>query len=235
MTASSVRLAVVTAGLGTPSASRLLADRLADSAVAALAAQGVAASVEVVELREHARDLADNLVTGFAGARLQVAIDTVLGADGVIVISPVFSASFSGLFKTFFDVLDPESLEGKPVLIGATGGSARHSLVTEHAIRPLLSYLRTVPVPTAVYAATEDFGRADADAALDARILRAGEQLASLVAGAVPSAAVPSVAGPSAAGPAISPAPETGNAGDSAGRQGFALGGFERLLAAHSG
>ncbi len=82
-------------------------------------------------------------------------------ADAVIAVTPVFSASYSGLFKSFFDVLDEDALDGKPVLIGATGGTARHSLVLEHALRPLFAYLRATVVPTAVFAATEDFGGAE--------------------------------------------------------------------------
>lgn len=79
-------------------------------------------------------------------------------ADGLIVVTPVFAASYSGLFKSFFDVIDPDALSGKPVLIAATGGTARHSLVLEHAVRPLFAYLRAVVVPTAVFAASEDWG-----------------------------------------------------------------------------
>ena len=105
-------------------------------------------TVEVVELREHARDLADNLVTGFPNASLRAALDTVVGADGLIAVTPIFSASYSGLFKTFFDVVDKDALSGKPVLLGATAGTARHSLALEHALRPLFAYLRTVVVPT---------------------------------------------------------------------------------------
>ena len=69
-----------------------------------------------------------------------------------------FNASFSGLFKSFFDVLPPESLSDMPVLIGATGGTERHSLVLEHSLRPMFSYLQAIVSPTGVYAATEDFG-----------------------------------------------------------------------------
>ncbi len=64
------------------------------------------------------------------------------GADGVIAVTPVFTASYSGLFKSFFDLIDPTALTGTPVLIGATGGTARHSLVLDHALRPLFAYLR---------------------------------------------------------------------------------------------
>jgi FMN reductase len=140
-------LAVVSGGLSNPSSTRLLADRLTASTVEALRSRGDDATVEVVELREHARDLADNLVTGFANQALRTAVETVTGADGLIAVTPIFSASYSGLFKTFFDVLDKESLVGKPVLLGATAGTARHSLALEHAVRPLFSYLRAITVP----------------------------------------------------------------------------------------
>jgi FMN reductase len=177
-------LAVVSGGLSNPSSTRLLADRLTAATVEALRARGDDATVEVVELREHARDLADNLVTGFPNQALRTAIETVSGADGLIAVSPIFSASYSGLFKTFFDVLDTEALVGKPVLLGATAGTARHSLALEHALRPLFAYLRAVTVPTGVFAATEDWaGAGGVDRALADRIDRAAGELADLVTG----------------------------------------------------
>jgi len=182
-------LAVVSAGLGTPSSTRLLADRLTTATVEALRARGIDATVEVVELREHARDLADNLVTGFPGESLRAAIETVTGADGLIAVTPIFSASYSGLFKTFVDVLDKEALAGTPVLLGATAGTARHSLALEHAMRPLFAYLRAVAVPTAVFAASEDWAGGEGTALSD-RIRRAAGELADLVAGRPPKAPV---------------------------------------------
>lgn len=174
-------LAVLSAGLSTPSSTRLLADRLAAATVAALRERQDDATVELVELRTHARDLADNLVTGFANESLQASIDTVVGADALIAVTPVFSASYSGLFKTFVDVLDKDALTGTPVLLGATAGTARHSLVIDLALRPLFAYLRAVPVPTGVFAAAEDWAGAGAEAALAARIDRAAGELAELV------------------------------------------------------
>jgi FMN reductase len=177
-------LAVVSGGLSNPSSTRLLADRLTTAAVAALRERGDDATVETVELREHARDLADNLVTGFPNAALRTAIDTVTGADGLIAVTPIFSASYSGLFKTFFDVLDRDALAGKPVLLAATAGTARHSLALDHAMRPLFAYLRAVPVPTGVFAASEDWaGGGGVDRALAERIDRAAGELADLVVG----------------------------------------------------
>jgi FMN reductase len=167
------RIAVISGGLSVPSSTRLLADRLADATAEALGE----VEIDVIELRPLAHALADNLLTGFASGELAEAIETVRAADGLIAVSPVFSASYSGLFKTFFDVLELGLLDGKPVLIAATAGSARHSLVLEHALRPLFAYLHAVVVPTGVFAATEDFG----DSRLEARIQRAGGELAALV------------------------------------------------------
>lgn len=178
---STTTIAVVTAGLSQPSSTRLLADRLTEATTTRLRASGQDVLVEVVELRHLAHDLADHLLTGFPSKQLEQALSTVAHADALVAVTPIFSASYSGLFKTFFDVLEPESLVGKPTLIAATAGTARHSLALEHALRPLFSYLRAVVVPTAVFAATEDFG-ATADGRLDERVERAAAELVSLLA-----------------------------------------------------
>ncbi|WP_110182534.1 FMN reductase [Nocardioides solisilvae] len=178
-------LVVVSAGLSTPSSTRLLADSLAAATAEAL--EEVA--VTVVELRDLAHQLTDHLLTGFPGPELSRAVDAVRRADGLVAVTPVFSASYSGLFKTFFDVLEPGLLDGKPVLVGATAGTARHSLVLDHALRPLFSYLHAVVVPTGVFAATDDFG----DEGLDRRVARAAGELAALMG---------KVSGVDAAGPA---------------------------------
>jgi FMN reductase len=177
-------VAVVSAGLSVPSSTRLLADRLAAATATALRGQGIEPQMPVIELREHARDLADHLVTGFPNADLRPALDAVVGADGLIAVTPIFAASYSGLFKMFFDVVDEGALAGKPVLLGATAGTARHSLALDHALRPLFAYLRAIAVPTGVLAAAEDWGVADGPGgSLAARIERAGSELADLVAG----------------------------------------------------
>ncbi|WP_411070864.1 FMN reductase [Streptomyces sp. cmx-4-25] len=179
-----LKLVAVSAGLSSPSSTRLLADRLLQAARYRLAEQEYAVDVEVVELRDLAVDIANNFVTGFPSGRLREAIDTVTGADGVIAVTPVFTASYSGLFKSFFDLVDPTALTGTPVLIGATGGTARHSLVLDHALRPLFAYLRALTVPTAVYAASEDWGSGGDEytEGLPARINRAGYEFADAVA-----------------------------------------------------
>jgi FMN reductase len=177
-----LRLVVVSAGLSQPSSTRLLADRLARAVRTRLVEDGRTARLTVIELRDLAVDIANNLVTGFPGPVLTEAIDEVGQADALIVVTPIFTASYSGLFKSFFDVLDDDLLTGKPVLIAATGGTPRHSLALEHALRPMFAYLRAIVVPTAVYAAAEDWG-STGDTTLSARITRAGDELAGLMTG----------------------------------------------------
>lgn len=175
------RLVVVSSGLRDPSASRLLADRLEQAVRTALASSGTAVTSTVVELRPLARPIADMMVTGVASERLESAFGTLADADGLIAVTPAFNASFSGLFKSFFDVLPEGTLSDLPVLIAATGGTERHSLVLEHALRPMFSYLHAVVSPTGVYAATGDFGATDAQGGLAERIDRAARDYARLL------------------------------------------------------
>ncbi|SDN11295.1 FMN reductase [Streptomyces sp. cf386] len=170
-----MKLVVVSAGLSVPSSTRLLGDRLA----AAVGSRVDDLELEVVELRDLAVEIAHNFTSGFPGRKLAAAIESVTSADGLIVVTPVFSASYSGLFKSFFDVIDKDALAGMPVLIAATGGTGRHSLVLDHALRPLFAHLRAVVVPTGVYAASEDWG---ADG-LDGRVQRAAGELAGQMLG----------------------------------------------------
>lgn len=190
------RVVVISAGLSVPSSTRLLADLIGEATERAVGARGSEVEVSYVELRPLAHALADHMVTGFPTGELADAIAAVKSADALVAVTPVFAASYSGLFKTFFDVLENGALDGKPVLIGATAGTARHSLVLEHALRPLFAYLHAVVVPTAVFAATDDFGvsagsATEIEGSLQKRVDRAAGELAALVGG-TPSDAVPS-------------------------------------------
>ena len=178
------RIAVLSAGLSTPSSTRLLADRLAEASRDALTERGITAEIQVVEVRDVAHDVVSATLTRFPGPDLERALQTVTDADGVIAVTPTFNASYSGLFKSFVDLIEPSSLEGHPVLIGATGGSERHSLVLDHALRPLFGYLHATVLPTGVYAASSDWGAAEqaGAAALPDRIARAGRELAAAIA-----------------------------------------------------
>ncbi|EAP99462.1 putative NAD(P)H-dependent FMN reductase [Janibacter sp. HTCC2649] len=179
------RIVGVSAGLSEPSSTRLLTDSLTEAVRRHVTAHGEDVSVEVVELRPLARLIADQMITRFPSGELTDAIEKVIGADALIAVTPVFSGSYSGLFKSFFDNLDVNALDGKPVLVGATGGSARHSLMLDHAMRPLFSYLHASVVPTGVMAATEDFGTPG----LDRRIDRAAAELVAALLGVTAGAA----------------------------------------------
>lgn len=186
----------ISAGMGQPSATRLLTDRLLEATSRSLAERSVRAEASAVELRDHAHDITNAVLTAVPTSGLRALIDQVADADGLVVVSPIFNASYSGLFKMFFDILEPDILAGKPILLAATGGTPRHSLALEHAVRPMFSHLRAVTVPTAVYAATEDWGASgsvrdkgarEGAEELVHRIARAGGELAELVAAREPA------------------------------------------------
>ena len=174
-------IAVVTAGLSRPSSTRMLADQLA-AATERVLGDSDTVRVEVVELRDLAHQLVDNLLSGFPSGALADAVRLVGDADALIAVTPIFNASYSGLFKTFLDVLDEGTLENTPVLLAASAGSARHSLAIDFALRPLFAYLRADVMPTAVFAASEDFG-STAAGSLSARVDRAARELAEAVRG----------------------------------------------------
>jgi FMN reductase len=176
------RIAVVSAGLSNPSSTRMLADRLAAETVRLLAEQDIQVTVDVIELRDHAHDITNNLLTGFAPPALDTAINTVVSSDALIAVTPIFSTSYSGLFKSFIDVLAPDSLTGKPVLIGANAGTPRHSLAIDYAIRPLFAYLHADAMSTGVFAASSDWGGGGDDVApLASRVTKGARELADAI------------------------------------------------------
>jgi FMN reductase len=180
-------LVVVSGGTSDPSSTRMLADRSAQR-VAALADQrGATVRTRVIDLRELAADITTALTSQLITPRLQQAVDVLGTADGLIAAAPVYKAGPSGLFTSFFHVLDNDLLIGKPVVLAATAGTARHALVVDDQMRPLFAYLRTLPVPTSLFAAPEDWGasageRSDGEqGALAARIDRAAFELVLLM------------------------------------------------------
>lgn len=176
------KIVVVSSGLSTPSSTRQLADRLAADAAGLLAERGIEVEVRTFELRDLAHDITNHLLLGFAPPKLQDALDAVAAADGLIAVTPIFTTSYAGLFKSFIDVVDPQALTDLPVLIGATGGTPRHSLAIDYAIRPLFTYLHAIPVTTGVFAATGDWGDGgDSVRSLPDRIFRGAKEFADLV------------------------------------------------------
>ncbi|MFC6353113.1 CE1759 family FMN reductase [Rothia nasimurium] len=175
---STPSIVVVTAGLGEPSTTALLGENLSEATGQALGRAGVEANFTHISLRSLAKDITNHYLTGFPLGALATALDQVRDADALIVVTPVFKASYSGLFKSFWDLVEDGSLAGKPVLIAAIGGTARHSLMLETAMRPLFSYLKATVAPSGVFAATDDFG---SDANLAPRVAKAAAEFAQLV------------------------------------------------------
>lgn len=172
-----LRLVVVSAGVSEPSSTRLLTDRTAQKVLDLLGTSDTSATVGVIELGPLAVDIAQAIVSGFPGERLQAAIERLAVADAVIVGTPVYKAGISGLLKSFADILDNDLLIAKPVILAATAGTSRHAMVVDEQLRPLFAFLRALPVPTSLFAAPEDWGQAT----LSDRIQRAATELALLL------------------------------------------------------
>ncbi|WBQ03162.1 CE1759 family FMN reductase [Kribbella sp. CA-293567] len=170
-------IAVISAGVSDPSSTRLLADRAAQKTLDAFRAAGVSATVSVIELAPIAVEIAQSLVSGVPNAKVQAAIEKLAAADAIIASTPVYKAATSGLFKSFVDLIDNDLLVAKPVVLAATGGTARHAMVVDDQLRPLFAFLRAIPVPTSLYAAPEDWGSPE----LGRRISRAAGELSMLV------------------------------------------------------
>jgi FMN reductase len=170
-------LVVVTAGTSDPSSTRMLADRTAQRVTALAAERGTSVRTRVIDLRELATDITTALTSQLITPKLQQAVDALGAADGVIAAAPVYKAGPSGLFMSFFQVLDNDLLIGTPTVLAATAGTARHALVVDDQMRSLFAYLRALPVPTALFAAPEDW----AQDGLNKRVDRAAFELVVLM------------------------------------------------------
>ena len=171
------KLVVVTAGTSDPSSTRMLADRIAQRVADLASRRGNEVAVRVVDLRELATETTTALISPLVGPKLQQAIAALGEADGIVASTPVYKAGASGLFTSFFQVLDNDLLIAKPVVLAATAGTARHALVVDEQLRSLFAYLRTTTVPTSLFAASEDWS----DPALNKRIDRAALELVLLM------------------------------------------------------
>jgi FMN reductase len=171
------RLVVVSGGTSDPSSTRLLADRIAGRVGAMVRERGGEVVLSVIDLRELANEIATALVSQLLGPKLRQAVDALGAADGIIVSTPIYKAGASGLFTSFFHVLDNDLLIAKPVILAATAGTARHALVVDEQVRSMFAYMRTMTVPTSLFASTEDWS----DPALNKRIDRAAFELVLLM------------------------------------------------------
>src|SRR5215217_7337862 len=170
-------LAVVTAGTSDPSSTRMLADQVAQRVTDLAGRRGHEVATRVVDLRELATEITTAMVSRLAGPKLRQAVAALGDADGIVASTPVYAAGASGLFTSFFQVLDSDLLIAKPVVLAATAGTARHALVVDEQVRSLFAYLRTMTVPTSLFAAPEDWS----DPALAKRVDRAAFQLLLLM------------------------------------------------------
>lgn len=164
-------------GFGFPSTTTALTDL-----VTAAAEQRIGADATRIELRDLASDLPDATLLGLPSERLDAALRAVEQADLIITATPVFRGSYAGLFKAFWDLVDPVAMRGTTVILGATGGSGRHQLVIDQALRPLFAYFGALIVPTAIYAAAEDWAAAGMPThELESRAQRAVAQAQALL------------------------------------------------------
>jgi FMN reductase len=113
--------------------------------------------VDIIDLAQSGRLFWESSYPNPLSEEAQAIIDIVAAADIIVVGSPVYKGSYSGVFKHFFDLLEPKLLQGKLVILTATGGSDLHALVLEHQLRPLFSFFGAVTVPTTIYARDVDF------------------------------------------------------------------------------
>lgn len=117
-------------------------------------------------------------------------IQTIIEADALVIGSPTYKGSYTGLFKHVIDLLDPADLRGKPIVLTATGGGDRHSLVVEHQLRPLFAFFEAFVTPTAIYASGRDFIDGKASPAILGRVSQAVTEASLLVSARPISAAV---------------------------------------------
>ena len=192
------RLLVLSAGMGTPSTTRMVAERIAGRVVDLAQSDGAQVRVSVVELRELAADITEALTTGIASSRLQQLNRDLRDADGVITSSPVFKAKPSGLFTLLLQVLDRELFITKPLVLAATAGTYRHTLVVDGDLRSQFAYLRALVAPTGVFAVSTDLNSVELEryvhrAAAELWVLMSsgvGSQMCSLSPGGYASVAV---------------------------------------------
>ncbi|WEV76573.1 NAD(P)H-dependent oxidoreductase [Bifidobacterium sp. ESL0800] len=168
---------MVNAGISEPSSTRRLAKEITDKAQAYLEARGKVVVVEMVNLKGLAEDIAKASVTFESSNRLEEAKTAVTVADGLIVASPIYKASYSGLFKAFWDLVPRDAITNMPMVLAATGGSNRHALVPDVVMRGLFAFFRAVPTATSLMATKEDFGTPE----LENRERRAATELGALM------------------------------------------------------
>jgi len=126
-------------------------------AITTTAAKRIGATTTIYDLNEIHPSLGSTLEPSKAPPDLVELIEAITNADALIVGSPVYKGTYTGLFKHLFDLIEPKALKDKPVVLSATGGSERHALVLDHGLRPLFAFFSADIVATGVYATETDF------------------------------------------------------------------------------
>ncbi len=175
-----MKILSVTTSLSEDSSTLKLADRILSAAAAAGEEQGWTVETDHVNIRTLTTSLTDMTLTGFRSEELEEAFAKVAEADAIVTVTPVYKVAPVGVHTLFWQLIDDKALAGTPVLIGATGGTPRHSLAADSMLRPVLSYLKGLVVPTSVFAATDDWGSAEGGRSLGGRIRQAAEELVAL-------------------------------------------------------
>ena len=182
MSTNTMNIVAVTTSLSEDSTTLKLTNRILGQTASAGESVSIDVTTDVINVRNLATAITDMTLTGFRSEALESAFATIAAADAIVTVAPVYKAAPVGLHTLFWQLIDDKALSRKPVLIGSTGGTARHSLAGDAVLRPMLSYLKGIVVPTTVFAATDDWGTVEAGRALTARIRQAGEELVSLTA-----------------------------------------------------
>lgn len=156
-------ITVITAGMNKPSSTQMLADKLAEATASELKTVKITVTVNTIDLRDFAHEILNNFLTGFPAPNLEEKLRVLYESDGVIAVSPIFNTSYSGLFKMFVDILEPDYVKGIPVLLGATGGTPRHSLAIDYAMRPMFTHLHMRAGTVTVFVATDEWGSGTKD------------------------------------------------------------------------
>ena len=166
-----ISIVAVSGSLHSPSKTTVLVREILDGFATAIRS-GVGNDLEVethlIELSDIGREFAGALSRADLSPIAEDALRSIESATLLIVASPVYRASFTGLFKHVFDFVGQYALIDKPVLLAATGGSDRHALIIDHQFRPLFSFFQAITLPIGVYASDTDF----VDYRIDSQALR---------------------------------------------------------------
>lgn len=177
------RLVGLSGNLERPSRTRALVGRALEGAAALFDVDA-----QLLDLPDFAPSLGGAVRAADLEGRAALAFERLLAADALVLGSPTYKGSLTGLLKHLLDLVDPAQLRGKPVLLLATGGGDRHALVVEHGLRPLMGFFEAQALATGVYAADRDFEDGlPASPALLARLDRAVAQFAPFLPARAPA------------------------------------------------